>query len=201
MKLWVGLGNPGTAYAQNRHNIGFMAVDRLADAFSFSAWKHAGNAASCSGMIGMQKIILLKPLSFMNKSGLPVAETARYYKVPVDQITIFYDEIDLDKGKLRIKQGGGHGGHNGLRDIDRHISKDYWRVRIGVGRPDHKQDVHKWVLQNFTKAEHEAWLDRLLAAISDEAERLATGDGQGFASRVAHLAPAPKPELSDTEGH
>lgn len=201
MKLWVGLGNPGTAYAQNRHNIGFMAVDRLADAFSFSAWKHAGNAASCSGMIGRQKIILLKPLSFMNKSGLPVAETARYYKVPVDQITIFYDEIDLDKGKLRIKQGGGHGGHNGLRDIDRHISKDYWRVRIGVGRPDHKQDVHKWVLQNFTKAEHEAWLDRLLAAISDEAERLATGDGQGFASRVAHLAPAPKPELSDTEGH
>ena len=196
MKLWVGLGNPGTAYAQNRHNIGFMAVDRLADAFSFSAWKHAGNAASCSGIIGRQKIILLKPLSFMNKSGLPVAETARYYKVPVDQITIFYDEIDLDKGKLRIKQGGGHGGHNGVRDIDRHLGANYWRVRLGVGRPDHKADVHKWVLSDFSAQDRTGWLDHLLAAIADEAGRLAEDDQNGFASRLAYVAPAPeaKPE-------
>ncbi len=196
MTLWVGLGNPGTAYAQNRHNIGFMAVDRLAERFSFSAWKHAANAASCSGMIGMQKIILLKPLSFMNKSGLPVAETARYYKVPTPQITIFYDEIDLDRGKLRIKQGGGHGGHNGVRDIDRHLGTEYWRVRLGVGRPEHKSDVHNWVLSDFSAQDSTDWLDHLLSAIADEAGRLAGDDQNGFASRLAFVAPAPdgKPE-------
>ena len=199
--LWVGLGNPGQSYASNRHNVGFMALDQIARDYSFSDWKVKGAAAHCEGRIGGVKLRAVKPLSFMNKSGLPVAEIARYYGLAAEQITVFHDEIDLSEGRCRVKQGGGHGGHNGLRDIDRHISKDYWRVRIGVGRPDHKQDVHKWVLQNFTKAEHEAWLDGLLAAISDEAERLATGDGQGFASRVAHLAPAPKPELSDTEGH
>ena len=183
------------------HNVGFMALDQIARDYSFSDWKTKGAAALCEGRIGGVKIRALKPLSFMNKSGLPVAEIARYYALSPEQITVFHDEIDISAGRCRIKQGGGHGGHNGLRDIDRHIGKDYWRVRIGVGRPTHKQDVHKWVLQNFSRAEHESWLDRLLAAISDEAERLATGDGEGFASRVAYLAPAPKPELSDTEGH
>jgi len=200
MKLWVGLGNPGTAYAQNRHNIGFMAVDRLAEAYSFSSWKKSGNTAICSGQIGMQKIILLKPLSFMNKSGLPVAETARFYKLPADQITIFYDEIDLDKGKLRIKQGGGHGGHNGVRDIDRHLDNHYWRVRIGVGRPDHKSDVHNWVLSDFSAQDRTDWLATLLTAITDEAGRLADDDQNGFASRLAFVAPAPKsqaPEQTD----
>ena len=199
--LWVGLGNPGQGYAGNRHNVGFMALDQIARDYSFSDWKTKGGAAICEGRIGMTKIRALKPLSFMNRSGLPVAETARYYDISPDQITVFHDEIDLTEGRCRVKQGGGHGGHNGLRDIDRHISKEYWRVRIGVGRPDHKQDVHKWVLQNFTKSDHDSWLDQLLAAISDEAERLVTGDGEGFASRVAYLAPAPKPEISDTEGN
>ena len=199
--LWVGLGNPGQGYAGNRHNVGFMALDQIARDYSFSDWKTKGGAAISEGRIGMTKIRALKPLSFMNRSGLPVAETARYYDISPDQITVFHDEIDLAEGRCRVKQGGGHGGHNGLRDIDRHISKEYWRVRIGVGRPDHKQDVHKWVLQNFTKSDHDSWLDQLLAAISDEAERLATGDGEGFASRVAYLAPAPKPEISDTEGN
>ena len=199
--LWAGLGNPGQGYAGNRHNVGFMALDQIARDYSFSDWKTKGAAALCEGRIGGVKIRALKPLSFMNKSGLPVAEIARYYALSPEQITVFHDEIDISAGRCRIKQGGGHGGHNGLRDIDRHIGKDYWRVRIGVGRPTHKQDVHKWVLQNFSRAEHESWLDRLLAAISDEAERLATGDGEGFASRVAYLAPAPKPEISDTEGN
>jgi len=198
--LWAGLGNPGQGYAGNRHNVGFMALDQIARDYSFSDWKTKGAAALCEGRIGGVKIRALKPLSFMNKSGLPVAEIARYYALSPEQITVFHDEIDISAGRCRIKQGGGHGGHNGLRDIDRHIGKDYWRVRIGVGRPTHKQDVHKWVLQNFSRAEHESWLDRLLAAISDEAERLATGDGEGFASRVAYLAPAPKPETEDTEG-
>ena len=128
----------------------------------------------------------------MNKSGLPVANVARYYNLQPDQITVFHDEIDLDEGRCRVKQGGGHGGHNGLRDIDRHMGKEYWRVRIGVGRPAQKNDVHKWVLQNFTAFEYKGWLNGLLAVISDEAERLAIGDPQGFASRVAYLAPAPQ---------
>ena len=196
--LWVGLGNPGQGYAGNRHNAGFMALDQIARDYSFSDWKTKGAAALCEGRIGGMKIRALKPLSFMNKSGLVVAQTARYFGLNADQITVFHDEIDIAAGKCRIKQGGGHGGHNGLRDIDRHIGKDYWRVRIGVGRPTHKSDVHNWVLQNFTKTEHEAWLDRLLAAMSDEAERLAAGDGEGFASRVAYLAPACPPADDDT---
>ena len=188
--LWVGLGNPGQGYAGNRHNVGFMAVDQIVRDYSFSDWKITASSATSEGWIGTVKIRALKPLSFMNKSGLPVANIARYYNLQSDQITIFHDEIDLDGGRCRVKQGGGHGGHNGLRDIDRHIGKEYWRVRIGVGRPDHKDDVHKWVLQNFTSTEHTGWLDGLLATISDEAERLAIGDPQGFASRVAYLVPA-----------
>ena len=190
--LWVGLGNPGQGYAGNRHNVGFMALDKIVRDYSFSDWKVTASSAVSEGQIGLVKIRALKPLSFMNKSGLPVANLARYYNLHPGQITIFHDEIDLCKGRCRVKQGGGHGGHNGLRDIDRHVGKEYWRVRIGVGRPVHKDDVHKWVLQNFTMAEHTGWLDRLLAAISREAKRLATGDQQGFASRVAYLAPTPK---------
>ena len=196
MKLWVGLGNPGTAYAKNRHNVGFMAVDRLADAYSFSGWKRSGSAETCSGLVGRHKIILLKPLSFMNQSGLPVAQTARFYKIPPEQVTIFYDEIDLDKGKVRVRQGGGHGGHNGIRDIDRHLEKHYWRVRIGVGRPEHKSDVHNWVLSDFSGHDKQMWLDSLFDAITDEATRLADDDQNGFASRLAYLAPAPKLDAS-----
>ena len=191
MKLFVGLGNPGTKYQGNRHNIGFMMVDLLARDYGFDGWKAKAGAQMATGRIGMTKIALLKPQSFMNKSGLPVAEAARFFKIDPENIIVFHDEIDLGEGRCRLKKGGGHGGHNGLRDIDRHIGKEYWRVRIGVGRPAQKNDVHKWVLQNFTAAEHQSWLDRLLAAVSDEAERLATGDPQGFASRVAYLSPAP----------
>ena len=201
--LWVGLGNPGQGYAGNRHNVGFMAVDQIVRDYSFSDWKITASSATSEGWIGTVKIRALKPLSFMNKSGLPVADIARYYNLQSDQITIFHDEIDLDRGRCRVKQGGGHGGHNGLRDIDRHVGKEYWRVRIGVGRPDHKDDVRKWVLQNFTSTEHSGWLDGLLAAISEEAERLAIGDPQGFASRVAYLVPAPqnnkRPDDKDTD--
>ena len=189
--LWVGLGNPGRNYAGNRHNVGFMALDRIVRDYSFSDWKVNTSSAVSEGRIGPVKIRALKPLSFMNKSGLPVANVANYYNLHPDQITVFHDEIDLGEGRCRVKKGGGHGGHNGLRDIDRHVGKEYWRVRIGVGRPAQKNDVHKWVLQNFTAAEHQSWLDGLLAAVSDEAERLATGDPQGFASRVAYLSPAP----------
>ena len=201
--LWVGLGNPGRGHASNRHNVGFMALDQIVHDHGFSDWKVTASSAVSEGRIGPVKIRALKPLSFMNKSGMPVANLAHYYNLHPDQVTVFHDEIDLGEGRCRVKQGGGHGGHNGLRDIDRYMGTDYWRVRIGVDRPDHKDDVNKWVLQNFTSAEHIGWLDRLLAAISDEAERLAVGDPQGFASRVAFLAPAPqndeKPDEDKTD--
>ena len=190
--LWVGLGNPGSSYAKNRHNVGFMALDYLAEAYRFADWRQTKPAAETSGLIGTTKIRLLKPLSYINRSGLPVAQTAKYYDIAPENILVFHDDIDLGAGKIRVKQGGGHGGHNGLRDIDRHIGKEYWRVRIGVGRPDGRQDVDKWVLSDFTKQEQTGWLDALLAAITNEAVRLSDRDMAGFASRVAMRAPAPE---------
>ena len=157
--LWVGLGNPGQNYARNRHNVGFMAIDQIAHDYSFSNWRVTSSGAVCKGLVGPVKILALKPLSFMNKSGLSVSNLAQYYNLHPSQITVFHDEIDLDKGRCRVKQGGGHGGHNGLRDIERHLGKEYWRVRIGVGRPSFREDVQKWVLQNFTLADHNYWLD------------------------------------------
>ena len=190
--LWVGLGNPGSSYAKNRHNVGFMALDYLAEAYRFADWRQTKPAAETSGLVGTTKIRLLKPLSYMNRSGLPVAQMAKYYDIAPENILVFHDDIDLGAGKIRMKQGGGHGGHNGLRDIDRHIGKEYWRVRIGVGRPDGRQDVDKWVLSDFTKEEQTDWLDALLAAITSEAVRLSDRDMDGFASRVAFRAPAPE---------
>ena len=191
MKLFVGLGNPGTKYQQNRHNVGFLMLDQLASAYDFDNWKTKSGALVCQGRIGSDKITLAKPQSFMNKSGLPVAELARFYKLNTDAIYVFHDEIDLHEGRLRVKQGGGHGGHNGLRDIDRHMGQDYWRVRIGVGRPDHKQDVHKWVLNDFSRHDKDSWLNALLDALCDEAPLLASGDWSSYMSRVAWRAPAP----------
>ena len=190
--LWVGLGNPGSSYAKNRHNVGFMALDYLAEAYRFADWRQTKPAAETSGLVGTTKIRLLKPLSYMNRSGLPVAQMAKYYDIAPENILVFHDDIDLGAGKIRVKQGGGHGGHNGLRDIDRHIGKEYWRVRIGVGRQDGRQDVDKWVLSDFTKQEQTDWLDTLLAAITSEAVRLSEKDMAGFASRVAMRAPAPE---------
>jgi len=190
--LWVGLGNPGSSYAKNRHNVGFMALDYLAEAYRFADWRQTKPAAETSGLVGTTKIRLLKPLSYMNRSGLAVAQMAKYYDIAPENILVFHDDIDLGAGKIRVKQGGGHGGHNGLRDIDRHIGKEYWRVRIGVGRPDGRQDVDKWVLSDFTKQEKTDWLDGLLAAITSEAVRLSDKVMAGFASRVAMRAPAPE---------
>ena len=195
--LWVGLGNPGPEYRLNRHNVGFMALESITSEYGFSQWRIKGNLCISEGKIGSQKIIALKPQSFMNKSGLPIAETARYYKIAPANITVFHDEIDLGIGRIRVKQGGGHGGHNGLRDIDRHMVQDYWRVRLGVGRPERKSDVHKWVLQDFTKAEQAGWLDSLLKAMTSEVGLLADGDTNSFMSRVAYRAPAPTPEDND----
>ena len=204
MLLFAGLGNPGRDYAGNRHNAGFMALDVLADRHDFSAWEDRDGAQTAKGRLGSYKILAIKPQSFMNKSGLPVAESARFYKIPPKNIFVFYDEIDLVAGKIRVKCGGGHGGHNGIRDIDRHIGTDYWRVRIGVGRPEQvipgsRIDIRKWVLMDFTASERDGWLPDLLRAMADEAPLLAAHDEGSFMSRIAHLAPAPKTETSEAE--
>ena len=204
MRLFAGLGNPGSNYAMNRHNVGFLAVDRLVDRHGCSLWKKKGPSLISDGRIGSEKIILVKPQSFMNKSGLPVAEAARFYKIQPENIFVFYDEIDLAAGKIRVKCGGGHGGHNGIRDIDRHLGQDYWRVRIGVGRPEQvipgsQIDIRKWVLMDFMGSERDGWLPHLLDAIASEVDRLTAHDEGGFMSRVAHLAPAPKPDTQDKD--
>ena len=200
MLLFAGLGNPGQNYAMNRHNVGFMAVDLLAERYGFPAWQKKSTALQSVGRIGTDKIILVKPQSYMNKSGLPVAEVARFHKIPPDKIFVFHDELDLAAGRLRVKQGGGHGGHNGLRDIDRHLGQNYWRVRIGIGRPENPaMDVKAWVLADFAKSETSGWIAKLLRAIADEAPRLTSHDDGGFMSRVAFLAPPPKPIQTETQ--
>ena len=201
MLLFVGLGNPGSDFAKNRHNAGFIMVDRLARQHGFSVWKEKLGALVAEGRIGTEKVFLVKPQSFMNKSGLPVAEIARFYKISVGNIFVFYDEIDLAIGKVRLKQGGGHGGHNGIRDLDRHLGADYWRVRIGVGRPPTWIDVKSWVLMDFAKDDLEGWLADLGIAMADEANRLVNHDTEGFQSRVAFLAPARKPEATTEKKH
>jgi PTH1 family peptidyl-tRNA hydrolase len=192
MRLFAGLGNPGSTYAYNRHNVGFMAVDQLARTRGFSDWKTKDGSLVSEGRIASEKIILAKPQSFMNRSGLPLAEIARFYKIDLNDIFVFHDELDLTAGRLRLKLGGGHGGHNGIRDIDRHVGINYWRVRIGIGRPSNSEmDVKAWVLTDFGPNEQAGWLAKILDAIVDEADRLVGHDCSGFMSRVAFLAPTP----------
>lgn len=190
MKLWVGLGNPGAKYAGNRHNIGFMALDRIAADHGFSGWKRSFQGLVAEGRLGPEKVLLLKPETFMNLSGQSVSEAARFHKLGVADITVFHDELDLAPGRLRLKQGGGHAGHNGLRSIHAHMGEAYARVRLGIGHPGHKDAVAGYVLHDFAKADAE-WLDDLLRGVSDGAPALAAGDGPGFLNAVSlRTAPA-----------
>ncbi|HHC28951.1 MAG TPA: aminoacyl-tRNA hydrolase, partial [Rhodobacterales bacterium] len=161
MKLFVGLGNPGAKYAHNRHNIGYMAVDRIAADHGFSPWRTKFQGQMCEGRLGADKIVLLKPETFMNLSGQSVGEAMRFFKLTPGDVTVFHDELDLAPGKLKLKQGGGHAGHNGLRSIHSHIGEAYGRVRLGIGHPGHKDRVAGYVLSDFAKAD-EGWLDDLL---------------------------------------
>ncbi len=184
MQIWVGLGNPGPRYALHRHNVGFMAVDVLADMHSFGPVQKKFQGWTQEGRIGQHKILLLKPATFMNESGRAVGETLRFYKLGTDALTVFHDELDLAPFKVKIKQGGGHAGHNGLRSIDQHLGAEFRRVRLGIGHPGHKDRVTGHVLGNFAKAEEDD-LAAMLGAIGAEAERLAARDDARFMNDVA----------------
>jgi PTH1 family peptidyl-tRNA hydrolase len=185
MWLIVGLGNPGKEYERNRHNIGFMAVDAIADAHSFNPFKKKYQGDYTEGTIGGEKVALLKPMTFMNESGKSVAAAANFYKIPTSNILVFHDELDLQPGKIRTKTGGGAAGHNGLRSMDAWLdNSDYIRVRMGIGHPGDKDRVHGYVLGNFTKSD-EDWLQKLLEAIAKHAPLLLHNNDAGFMSRVA----------------
>ena len=192
MKLFVGLGNPGPKYAGNRHNIGFMALDRIAEDHGFAPWRGKFQGSLTEGRLGHEKVLLLKPETFMNLSGQSVGEAMRFYKLTPADVTVFHDELDLAPGKVRLKQGGGHAGHNGLRSIHQHIGPDYARVRLGIGHPGHKDKVSGYVLRDFAKAEQE-WLDDLMRGICDGAPFLADGDGAKFSNAIGlRMAPQRK---------
>jgi PTH1 family peptidyl-tRNA hydrolase len=184
MQLWTGLGNPGPQYAMHRHNIGFMSVDAIAEVHGFAAPKRAFQGWIQEGRIGTQKILLLKPGTYMNESGRSVGEAMRFYKLTPADVTVFHDELDLAPFKLKVKTGGGHAGHNGLRSTDAHIGPDFRRIRLGIGHPGHKDRVTPYVLGNFAKAELDDLTD-LLGAVAAEAPWLAAGDDVRFMNEVA----------------
>lgn len=191
MLIFVGLGNPGAKYAGNRHNIGFMALDRIAADHGFGPWKARFQGQCCEGRLGSAKVLLLKPQTFMNLSGQSVGEAMRFFKLDTPDITVFHDEIDLAPGKVRVKDGGGHAGHNGLRSIHQHIGPHYSRVRMGVGHPGHKEAVAGYVLNDFAKTDQD-WLDDVLRGCSDGAPYLADGDSGRFQNAVALRTAPPR---------
>jgi PTH1 family peptidyl-tRNA hydrolase len=192
MKLLVGLGNPGPEYANNRHNVGFLALDAVAARWHFGPWKKRLGGVTAEGDIAGHRTVALKPLTYMNDSGRSVGEASRFLKIVPGSIVVVHDELDLPPAKIRTKSGGGHGGHNGLRSIDAHLgTKDYRRLRIGIGHPGDKALVSDYVLHDFGKGDR-AWLEPLLAAIADSAALLLDGSEAGFLNKVARLAAPPE---------
>ena len=185
MLLFVGLGNPGAKHAANRHNIGFMVVQAIAEKHRFAPWRRRFQGVATEGHIGRAKALLLLPGTYMNESGRAVAEAAHFYKLGLSEVVVFHDEIDLPPGKVRVKSGGGTAGHNGLRSISAHIGNEYRRVRIGVGHPGVKDLVHGYVLNDFAKDER-PWVEALCAIMADNAELLAKGEDASFQNKV-HL--------------
>jgi PTH1 family peptidyl-tRNA hydrolase len=195
MMLFVGLGNPGAEHAGQRHNIGFMAVDEIVRRHDFAAGRARFQGATFEGRLADKKILLLKPMTFMNRSGQSVGEAMRYYKLEPEDVVVFYDEIDLVPGKMKVRTGGGAAGHNGIRSLISHIGPDFRRVRIGVGHPGSKDDVHRHVLSDFSKSEA-TWRDPLIDAIAEEAPHLANGDDPRFMTAVALRLTPPKAKKS-----
>jgi peptidyl-tRNA hydrolase, PTH1 family len=186
MLLIVGLGNPGPRYACNRHNVGFMVVDAIARCHGIGPWRRRFQGLAAEGLLGRERALLLLPGTYMNESGRAVAEAAHFYKVGVADVVVFHDEIDLSAGKVRVKVGGGIAGHNGLRSISAHIGNEYRRVRIGVGRPDNKELVHAYVLNDFSKDERH-WGQALCAIIAENISFLAKREDATFQNKV-HLS-------------
>jgi PTH1 family peptidyl-tRNA hydrolase len=184
MFLIAGLGNPGGKYQGNRHNIGFMAVDAIYRRHSFSPWSKKFKAEIAEGELGGQKVLLLKPQTFMNLSGEAVGEAMRFYKLKPADLAVIYDELDLAAGKARLKIGGGHGGHNGIKSIDAHCGKEYRRLRLGIGHPGAKELVHNHVLGDFAKAD-QAWLEPLLDTLADHADMLVRGEDSQLMNKIA----------------
>ena len=199
MWLFVGLGNPGAKYAGNRHNIGFMALDRIAADHGFGPWKKAFKGLVCDGRLGAERVLLLKPETFMNLSGESVQAAMAFHKITPAKVIVFHDELDLAPGKMRQKQGGGHAGHNGLRSIHAHIGEAYGRVRLGIGHPGHKDAVANYVLHDFAKADQD-WLEDLLRGLSDGAPYLAAGDGAKFSNAVALRTTPARPSTGGQSG-
>ncbi len=192
MKLITGLGNPGAKYARNRHNIGFMAVERMAADHDFGPWKAKHQGSVSEGRFGSTRAVLLRPETFMNKSGDSVAAALRFYKLEPEDLIVLHDELDLAPGKVKFKMGGGHAGHNGLRSIHGHLGPDYARVRLGIGHPGHKDLVASYVLHDFAKADAD-WLEDVLTGVSDGAPWLAQGDGAKFMNAVSLRTAPPRP--------
>ena len=184
MHLFVGLGNPGPKYVGQRHNIGFMALDAIAAEHGFPAWRSKFRGQAADGRLGNERVMLLKPQTYMNNSGQAVGEAMRYLKLDPADVVVFHDELDLAPGKLRLKSGGGHAGHNGLRSLHQHIGEGYERVRLGIGHPGRKDLVTRYVLHDFAKDDAE-WLEPLLEAVARAAPRLAEDDGGRFQNEVA----------------
>jgi peptidyl-tRNA hydrolase, PTH1 family len=187
MKILVGLGNPGDKYEQNRHNVGFMAVEAIAENHNGGPWKRRFQGFACEVDIGRECCLLLKPSTFMNESGRSVGEALRFYKISPADVIVFHDELDLEPGRVRVKFGGGHAGHNGLKSLSAHIGNDYHRVRIGIGHPGSREAVVSYVLHDFSKKDRE-WLEPLLHAMARGAPHLLTGQDAKFLNEVARSA-------------
>ncbi len=192
MRLIVGLGNPGPDYARNRHNVGFMAADAIVRRHRFSPWRAKFAGAFAEGELAGDRVLVLKPMTYMNESGSSVAQAARFFKVPIEDIIVLHDEIDLAPGRVRVKKGGGHAGHNGLRSIDDHLGSDFNRVRIGVGHPGDPDRVADYVLSDFSKAEYQDWVEKLIEVLAERIPLLLGGDAGEFMSRVALALQPPR---------
>lgn len=186
MRLLVGLGNPGSGYTNNRHNLGFMTADSIVARHNLGAWRTKFQGQFTQGQLGSDKVVVLKPSTFMNESGRSVSEAMSFYKLELDDVIVFYDEIELAPGKIRVKKGGGHAGHNGIRSLVAHIGEAFWRVRMGVGHPGQKDRVSGYVLQDFTKAD-ETWVTALVEASADATPLLVDGEDNRFMTDVAQV--------------
>jgi len=196
--LFAGLGNPGAKYASNRHNIGFMVVDAIAEKHNFSLFREQFGGLVCRGRIELEDVILFKPNSYMNNSGQPLDAIVRFFKLSLSEIWVIHDDLDIEPGRVKVKVGGGTGGHNGLKSIDSHIGRDYSRLRIGIGRPSHDIDVSNYVLSDF-RSDDLSWLDNLISEIAATMPPLLSGDRQGFCNNIVSSMQlvSPGPQTSE----